>query len=788
MQLNSNKNRGGSNENDNDNSNATATTEANHPLPFEPSSTWTPPGSAELHLDLPSHNRQHHNNNHHHHHHHHPHRRQIQTRNPSSTAAGETSGVNIASGRDTRANSSETRANGAEMRVDFGEIGANSCGAVHSGLSESTSAATNVLVGASGSVAGTSHNDDDEEIDATEANDTVPSSLLNVVAADESDGEDNVVGAETMRLTAENIFNENDLNLVSVPTETLVTRVEELMEHFIDREQLIDEQQQGPQQRSSSGAGVTASNSGSTGGGMQPIELAAERYILGEDDTSSDSESNGSEENDEEREEEMDDDENEDEAEDRSDLEVDEETRQFIDMYDHVYGRHLSPSIPELERDSEDILMIQYADNGRDVGAATANGNSVGVSVNVSNNIMGDDNDAPDVASNNAMPSGSGISRVTVSGGSSGGNANDGANGPSRFLLHADFPNIFEANNISRHDESVSGNGDASNESAAPGSPNASNVRIGGLHISTGNARSSVVGGGGGLGGSGGSSQNQTNSMSQLIQFRTQRTSNRHRRCAYLNLNGRNSNPPAILQRLLGPSVAQNVNIGLGQVIANAHGSASFRDATRVVVMDNGFGIFANSGEPSIDLVDQAGYLFGRSLAATLNSTPSPLHWWLEEAKVLGLESQADVCLTVCNELIPDLERQRSLELSKTRSKRKKKSTGDSGSSASAAGAQKQKNTAAEGAATSVDTSVSTANAPPTVSQQQQPVTQIVNDNEALMEERGDGEATGVEPYDSEEDDESDNSEAADDSEDSRSHDSDDEVRTIANVGSPNKI
>lgn len=146
------------------------------------------------------------------------------------------------------------------------------------------------------------------------------------------------------------------------------------------------------------------------------------------------------------------------------------------------------------------------------------------------------------------------------------------------------------------------------------------------------------------------------------------------------------------MQRLLGP-VAQNVNIGLGQVIANANGSASFRDATRVVVMDNGFGILSNSGEPSIDLVDQAGYLFGRSLAATLNQTPSPLHWWLEEAKALGIESQADVCLTVCNELIPELEAQRSLELSKTRSKRKKKTPGDSNAKPSSN--QKQKSSSA---------------------------------------------------------------------------------------------
>lgn len=218
---------------------------------------------------------------------------------------------------------------------------------------------------------------------------------------------------------------------------------------------------------------------------------------------------------------------------------------------------------------------------------------------------------------------------------------------------------------MNRHEEGVSANGDASNESAT-GSQSTSNV-ISRIHITTSsNSRSGGIGPG----------SSQPNSLSQLIQFRTQRNANhRQRRCAYLNINGRNSNPPAILQRLLGP-VAQNVNIGLGQVIANANGSASFRDATRVVVMDNGFGILSNSGEPSIDLVDQAGYLFGRSLAATLNQTPSPLHWWLEEAKALGIESQADVCLTVCNELIPELEEQRRTEL-KTRSKRKKKSPGD---------------------------------------------------------------------------------------------------------------
>lgn len=90
-------------------------------------------------------------------------------------------------------------------------------------------------------------------------------------------------------------------------------------------------------------------------------------------------------------------------------MEVDEETRQYIEMYD-VYGRHLSPSIPELERDNEDILMIQYADNGRDGNGANAGGpNSVGVSVNVNVDV---DNDQPN-ASNSNVPSTSGLNRVS---------------------------------------------------------------------------------------------------------------------------------------------------------------------------------------------------------------------------------------------------------------------------------------------------------------------------------------------------------------------------------------
>lgn len=48
--------------------------------------------------------------------------------------------------------------------------------------------------------------------------------------------------------------------------------------------------------RSVAASVVGAGNSTNNGGGLQPIELAEERFILEEDDTSSDSDSNGSEE------------------------------------------------------------------------------------------------------------------------------------------------------------------------------------------------------------------------------------------------------------------------------------------------------------------------------------------------------------------------------------------------------------------------------------------------------------------------------------------------------------
>lgn len=92
---------------------------------------------------------------------------------------------------------------------------------------------------------------------------------------------------------------------------------------------------------------------------------------------------------------------------------------------------------------------------------------NIKVGVSVRNNVIDDDeqqhNAVPTTESNNT--SNAVVSSVTLAGPS--GNATENNSTTSRFLLHANFPSLFDSNN--RHDGSTSGNGDASNESATPG-------------------------------------------------------------------------------------------------------------------------------------------------------------------------------------------------------------------------------------------------------------------------------------------------------------------------------
>lgn len=153
-------------------------------------------------------------------------------------------------------------------------------------------------------------------------------------------------------------------------------------------------------------------------------------------------------------------------------------------------------------------------------------------------------------------------------------------------------------------------------------------------------------------------SRNGTDSGQNTVS-RNQRT-NRARRYQYL-FNPRNPNPPVILQRLLGTHDPHAMaNMMTANNILSAPPDIT-REHARVVIMDN-FGILP-SNEEQIDFVDQSGYLFGPSLAATLSHVPPVIHWWNMESKLLDLESVFDCTSWICNRLMPMLLKHRNEEL-----------------------------------------------------------------------------------------------------------------------------
>lgn len=118
--------------------------------------------------------------------------------------------------------------------------------------------------------------------------------------------------------------------------------------------------------------------------------------------------------------------------------------------------------------------------------------------------------------------------------------------------------------------------------------------------------------------------------------------------------------------RLLGPDDPHLANVLSANNLLNG---PELRENARVVVMDN-FGIIP-SNEEQIDFVDQSGYLFGPSLAATLSHIPPVLHWWNIESKLLDIESNNDTVIFVCNKLIPGLINMRNEEIRNKKLKNK---------------------------------------------------------------------------------------------------------------------
>lgn len=322
-----------------------------------------------------------------------------------------------------------------------------------------------------------------------------------------------------------------------------------------------------------------------------------------------DSVSNASDQEGPELEEEEEASENEDEGDEHSDLDVDEETRQFIEMYDQNVYSVRSPNIPELERDNEDILMIQY-------NANSARGENDTEGVDNPGGANGAANNAPtssiaeiriaDLADRRPFSNEQNRRRLEQSRADAGPSSSSaGANDESQATVAA-HPLL-----VRRHSTSQSNEGPLRYD--APG-------------INRGSR------------------------------------SGRQRRFNYIGTSGRGANPPIILQRLLGPSST------------NGGGTVTLRAPNGVVLMDN-FNLISNNDDENGEIDLSHGHVYNRGLSNHTNNNSTALNWWFEESRILGLESQPDVCLTICDQLVPDLEKYKAQDLAKSRSKRKKKVT-----------------------------------------------------------------------------------------------------------------
>lgn len=244
-------------------------------------------------------------------------------------------------------------------------------------------------------------------------------------------------------------------------------------------------------------------------------------------------------------------------------------------------------------------------------------------------------------------------------------NASNANEQPQNFLFNANFPILYNENSNEQggNDNSNSAQGAPSNASneAAPAPINTNAPPPNNHPLLSGRP-------------DGGSAERPDERLhvAEGSGLQTTRRSGRARRYQFININSRN--PPVILQRML--ELRQNQRQNQANA-ATGNGTAGndplyFRDGTRVVVMDNGFSIFSND-DLDFEMLDQSGYWFGRTLANHLNNHPSALGWWQEENKISGPDSNSDLCMVICDEMVPELDASRAAELSKIRGKRKKK-------------------------------------------------------------------------------------------------------------------
>ncbi|XP_078001474.1 E3 ubiquitin-protein ligase HUWE1-like [Glandiceps talaboti] len=124
-------------------------------------------------------------------------------------------------------------------------------------------------------------------------------------------------------------------------------------------------------------------------------------------------------------------------------------------------------------------------------------------------------------------------------------------------------------------------------------------------------------------------------------------------------------NPPVILQRLLGPTVAADV-LQLTSSLSSSHGGPA-----RVLVGENDFRVLTRADDDLFDdfFHDTYNEGFGNT---HISNVPSPLSRWAEESRVLDGESVHDLVTVLKPPILEVLEKHRDQEIVERREKRKK--------------------------------------------------------------------------------------------------------------------
>ncbi|KAK8782859.1 hypothetical protein V5799_015800 [Amblyomma americanum] len=126
----------------------------------------------------------------------------------------------------------------------------------------------------------------------------------------------------------------------------------------------------------------------------------------------------------------------------------------------------------------------------------------------------------------------------------------------------------------------------------------------------------------------------------------------------------RHPNPPAILQRLLGPNTAQDIL----QLTSTFNPVASSTAQTRVVFANSDFRILAT--DEDLFEIQDPGTFVSSSGTGTLANIPTALVRWTEESRVLDGDSMHDCVAGLKPAILEVLEKHRDEELAERREKR----------------------------------------------------------------------------------------------------------------------